>query len=558
MTHCAAARPVAPARKKTVSRNRLAGKALPWAIGALLLVGVAAAVWWRLGSHGGQEPGQVAQQPGGPASGVRSAAGDGGARPGRDGPSGFQGRPPGGGGPGGFGGPGGPRFGGGGGNRVQPVSVAVVRQQDIQVKVNAIGNIAAANTAVVKAKIEGELKAIHFQEGQFVKAGALLAEIDPRAWQIALAQAEGQLARDRALLQNAQLDLARFKDLLAKDGIARQQVDTQEALVRQLQGTVQSDQAQVDNAKLALSYTRITAPIAGRVGLKQADLGNVVKPADPLGLLSIAQTRPVNVVFSVPDAHLTLIQSQLKAGRPLAVEAWDRSQTRRLGVGQVASTDNAIDATTSTLKLKAAFANDDDGLFPNQFVNVRLALATVADTLAVPSAAVLRNEQGDYVYRVNDDKTVSVRRVQAGASDGEWVAVQARGPEGLKAGDRVVVDGVDRLREGATVDVIRPGGAAVAQAGGAQALGPQAGGSRGDGVRAERGAAPTALAQAGGDRADFLSRLPPDVAERVKAMSPDERRAFFQQRRAEREAREGRDGGPREGGAVGASASAPR
>jgi multidrug efflux system membrane fusion protein len=339
-----------------------------------------------------------------------------------------------------------------------------VQQQDIRVRVNAIGTISAANTAVVRAKVEGELKALHFQEGQFVKEGALLAELDPRAWQIALAQAEGQLARDRALLQNAQLDLARFKDLLAKDGIARQQVDTQESQVQQLQGTVQADQAQADNAKLALSYTRITAPIAGRVGLRQADLGNVVKPADTLGLLSIAQTRPVNVVFAVPDAHLPLIQSQLKAGRPLAVEAWDRSQTRRLAVGRVASTDNAIDAATGTLKLKAAFANDDDSLFPNQFVNVRLALATVADTLAVPSAAVLRNEQGDYVYRVNDDRTVSIRRIQAGASDGDWVAVQARAPDELKAGDRVVVDGMDRLREGASVDVIRPAGAGAAVA----------------------------------------------------------------------------------------------
>jgi multidrug efflux system membrane fusion protein len=467
-----------------------------------------------------------------------------------------------------------------------------VRRQDIDVKVAALGNITAANVAVVKAKIEGELKSIHFKEGQFVQAGALLAQIDPRAWQIALAQAEGQHARDRALLQNAQLDLARFKDLLSKDGIARQQVDTQEALVRQLQGTVQSDQAQVDNARLQLSYTRITAPISGRVGLKQADLGNVVKPGDPLGLLTIAQTRPANVVFAVPDVHLPQIQSQLKAGRPLTVEAWDREQKRRLAVGQVASLDNAIDAATGTVKLKAEFKNEDDGLFPNQFVNVRLSLATVSNTLAVPSAALMRDARGDFVYRINDDKTVNARKVQAGPSDGDWVAVRPLNEGELAAGDRVVIDGVDRLRDGATVEVIRPGGAdgspgaarearrggpPVGTASGADTTAavapPRAAESASTAGRvaersvadrpAERGAAarpvgnptdraPSRAATVGeaatlaqtpptpspGERPDFLSRLPPEVAERVRAMSPEERRAFFEQRRAERAARE--------------------
>jgi multidrug efflux system membrane fusion protein len=347
----------------------------------------------------------------------------------------------------------------GGSGRVQAVSVAAVRRQDVRVTLQAIGTIAAANTAVVRSKLEGELKAIHFKEGQFVQAGALLAELDPRAWQIALAQAEGQLARDKAQLQNAQLDLARFQDLLGKDGIAQQQVDTQDALVRQLLGTVQTDQALVDNARLQLSYTRITAPIAGRVGLKQADLGNVVKPADANGLLSIAQTRPVNVVFAVPDQYLPRIDGQLtgkKAGA-LAVEAWDRDFKQRLALGQVASTDNAIDPATSTIKLKAAFANDDGRLFPNQFVNVRLQLGTLEGTLAVPSAALLRNAEGAYVYLVNADKTVSIRTVKAGAGDGDWVSVQGE----LQPGDLVVTDGVDRLRDGAQVLVIEPAGNAA-------------------------------------------------------------------------------------------------
>ncbi|CAH0352961.1 MdtA/MuxA family multidrug efflux RND transporter periplasmic adaptor subunit [Aquabacterium sp. CECT 9606] len=346
----------------------------------------------------------------------------------------------------------------GGASKVQPVSVGVVKRQDIRVSVTAIGTIAAANTAVVKAKIDGELKAIHFQEGQVVKAGALLAEIDPRPFQIALAQAQGQLARDQAQLQNAKLDAERFRDLLAKDGIAKQQVDTQDALVRQLQGTVQSDQAQVDSAKLQLSYTRITAPISGRLGLKQADLGNVLHASDANGLISIAQTQPVNVVFAVPDTQLPQITRQFKAGQALPVEAWDREQKVKLADGKVATTDNAIDATTGTIKLKAQFPNLDGGLFPNQSVNVRLQLNVLEDSLAVPGAAVLRGAKGTYVYVVNADKTVSAKVVRAGANDGDWVSVQGD----LQPGQQVVVDGTDRLREGAQIDIITPGAAASA------------------------------------------------------------------------------------------------
>jgi multidrug efflux system membrane fusion protein len=335
---------------------------------------------------------------------------------------------------------------------VQPVSVAAVAKRDIQVGVSAIGNISAANTAVVKAKIEGELKRIHFKEGQWVKAGTLLAELDDRALQISLAQTQGQLVRDEALLSNAQLDLERFRDLLAKDAIAKQQVDTQAALVQQLRGTVQIDQAVVGNARLLLSYTRITAPIEGRVGLKQVDLGNVLKPSDANGLVTLTQAKPVNVVFAVPEGHLNQINEQLSAGAKLEVEAWDREGRQRVATGHLGSTDNAIDAATSTIKLKAAFPNSDLTLFPNQFVNVKLRLATLEDQLAVPAAALLRDGQGSFVYRVGEDRTVSIRRVQAGATDGGWVGVKGE----IRSGDKVVTDGVDRLREGSLVEVIKP------------------------------------------------------------------------------------------------------
>ena len=402
-----------------------AGRVSPWLLGVLLLGGTCAS-WWGFAQKGRDASADVAASP---ASRAASSGGKPGGKADARGPAAR-------------------RFGGA--ERVQPVSVATVQRQDIRLGVTAIGTIAAANTAVVKSKVEGELKAIHFQEGQWVKAGALLAELDARPFQIALAQAEGQLARDQAQLQNARLDLERFRDLLGKEGIPRQQVDTQDALVRQLQGTVQSNQALVDNARLRLSYTRITAPIAGRLGLRQVDLGNVVTPNDAQGLITVSQTQPVNVVFAVPDAHLPQIASQLRAGQVLPVEAWDRAQQAKLADGRLASTDNAIDAGTGTIRLKAAFANADGGLFPNQSVNVRLQLGTVKASLAVPAAAVLQGSQGSFVYTVNADKTVSVRRVKTGALDKGWLGIEGD----LKPGDRVVIDGSDRLREGAKVDVI--------------------------------------------------------------------------------------------------------
>lgn len=336
---------------------------------------------------------------------------------------------------------------------MQPITIGVLKKQDLRVGVSAIGSIAAGSTAVVRAKIEGELKAIHFKEGQSVKAGALLAELDGRAFEIAVRQAQGQLARDQAQLQNARLDLARFKDLLSRDGISKQQVDTQDALVHQLQGTVQTTQSALDNARLQLSYTRITAPISGKVGFKQVDVGNIVKPNDAQGLLTISQTQPVQVVFAVPDAHLSRINAQLKAGEPLPVEAWDRELKNKLGKGKVSGIDNAIDAATGTIKLKAQFANQDEQLYPNQAVQVKLQLATEEGALAAPALAVQRGNQGTFVYVLNEDKTVSLKPVKTATSDGEWTSIQGD----LQPGDKVVTEGAERLRDGSKVEVITPG-----------------------------------------------------------------------------------------------------
>ena len=405
----------------------------------------------------------------------------------------------------------------GGGNRVQPVSVVAAKRQDIRVILSAIGNISALNTATVRTHVDGELKALRFKEGQQVRAGAVLAEIDPRSYDIGLAQAQGQLARDAAQLRNAQQDLARYKDLLAKDSIAKQQVDTQDALVRQLAGTVQTDQAQVDSAKLQLAYTKVTAPISGRLGLKQVDLGNVVHASDATGLVSITQTQPIAVVFAVPEAHLRQISRKLQAGQPLVVEAWDREQKVKLAVGKVSSTDNAIDVATGTLKLKAEFANKDNELFPNQFVNIRLQVDDLKDAVIVPASATQRGPQGTFVYVVKDDGSVTIRRVRLGATEGDWVSVQGE----LAAGERVVTDGADRLREGAKVEVIAPV---------ARAAGPA---NAASGTAAPL-AAPTPTPEAG-ERPRAMDRLPPEMQEKVKAMSPEERRAFFQQMRERRQ-----------------------
>lgn len=474
----------------------------------------------------------------------------------------------------------------GSGSRVQPVSVAAVQQRDMVATLQAIGNMAALSTAVVRTRVDGEIKALHFKEGERVRAGQLLAELDNRAQQVQLAQAQGQLARDQALLKNAQLDLARYKDLLAKDSIASQQVDTQDALVRQLQGTVQTGQAAVDSAQLQLSYTRITAPIAGRLGFRQADTGNMLRASDANGLVTLTQTQPIALVFAVPETQIRRLRTALNRKEALPVSVWDRDFRQPLGEGRVVTMDNAIDASTGTIKVKAEFPNTDGSLFPNQFVNVRMSLSVEKDTLAVPHTAVQRGAQGAFVYVVLADGKVSLRRMRPGVTDGDWVAVSPLGGE-LAVGDKVVTDGADRLREGAQVEVVaapaRPregpsGGAAPASPAGAPAAAPvgapvaapvpvpapapatSAPSASTPPASASAPAAPPSAAAAqpprpdavqseGGSpapRADgmppWFDRLPPDMQERYKALNPEERKVFIEQMRERRRQREAQGG----------------
>jgi len=336
-----------------------------------------------------------------------------------------------------------------------PVRIATAAQQDIDIFLRSLGTVTAYNTVTVRSRVSGELVDVAFQEGQQVKAGDLLAQVDPRAFQVALDQARGTLMQNLAQLENARRDLQRYQALFKQDSIARQQVDTQAALVRQYEGTVKSDQANVDNAKLQLDYARITAPISGRLGLRQVDRGNLVSSSDTNGLVVITQTQPISVVFTLPETQLPEVRAELAAGKTLTVDAYDRADTRRIATGKLETLDNQIDVATGTLKLKARFDNADDALFPNQFVNVRLHVLTRKDVTAIPTAAVQQGSAGAFVFLVQDDNTIAVRQVKLGAINSGMVAVN----EGLKPGDRVVTEGTDRLRAGAKVEIL--GGAEV-------------------------------------------------------------------------------------------------
>ncbi|HEX9435212.1 MAG TPA: MdtA/MuxA family multidrug efflux RND transporter periplasmic adaptor subunit [Burkholderiales bacterium] len=346
--------------------------------------------------------------------------------------------------------PGAPGKGGGRGpGGPTPVVAVPATQGDVDIIVNGLGTVTPLRTVTVKSRVDGELVRVLFEEGQIVKQGQVLAEIDPRAFQVQLAQAEGQLARDRALLENARLDLERYRTLFQQDSIAKQQVDTQASLVRQYEGAVAVDRSQIDNAKLQLAYTRISAPIGGRVGLRLVDPGNIVRAGDTTGLVVITQLQPVAVVYTVPQDLLPAVMKRVQSGDKIAVEAWDREQKARLAEGMLASADNQVDPQTGTVKLKAQFANDDAGLFPNQFVNVRMKLDTLRDAVIVPSAAVQRGAQGMFVYVVGPDNKVMLRTVKLGPADGQRQAIA----EGVAPGEMVVTDGTDRLRPGAQVEV---------------------------------------------------------------------------------------------------------
>jgi multidrug efflux system membrane fusion protein len=360
------------------------------------------------------------------------------------------------------------RGGAGGGNPVVPVVVATAQHGDLPVYFTGLGTVTAFNTVTVHTRVDGQLISVAFKEGQFVHQGDVLAQIDPRPFQVILEQAEGALAKDTAQRKDAETNLERYKLLYGEGVIPKQQMDTQQSQVGQFDGAIKTDQAMIDSAKLQLSFTHVTAPISGRIGLRLVDAGNMVHAADPGGLLVITQLQPISVIFSLPQDQLPQVVAKLRAGGQLPVDAFDRDNTAKITSGTLSSIDNQIDTTTGTYKLKATFTNENNLLFPNQFVNVHLLVDTKRNLTIVPTAAIQRGPQGTYVYAVDSSNAAKIHNVTIAQSTDDSVGLSA----GLNAGELVVIDGQDKLQDGTKVNPSsggnngrRPGGASAGNSG---------------------------------------------------------------------------------------------
>ncbi|MBD2813391.1 MdtA/MuxA family multidrug efflux RND transporter periplasmic adaptor subunit [Xenorhabdus sp. Flor] len=334
----------------------------------------------------------------------------------------------------------------------QPVQVATVKMESVPHYLGGLGTVQAADTVNVTSLVNGQLIALHFNEGQHVKKGDLLAEIDPRSFQVKLAKAQGQYAKDQAILADAKQNLARYQQLAKNKLITQQDLDKQFSLVRQYQAALKTDQADIDEQKLQLTYSRITAPISGRVGLKRIDVGNYVSSGGENPIVVITRVDPVNVVFSLPENDLSTILKAQKSNKELAVIAWDRNNQLQLAQGKLLSIDNQIDVATGTIKMKAQFINQDNALFPNQFVNIQIKVNTFNNAIVIPSAALQMSSEGYFVWMVNKDNKVSKHKVTIGLQNTDLVVIN----NSLSVGDRVVTDGTDQLTEGATVEVVKP------------------------------------------------------------------------------------------------------
>ncbi|KVS55359.1 RND transporter MFP subunit [Burkholderia cepacia] len=412
--------------------------------GALAVVVIGGLLWWH--------PWNRTPAAGSAATGASASAAGGGGHRGRGGPAAMA-------------------------NIPQPVQVATATQGEMPIVLSALGTVTPLANVTVKTQLSGYLQSVSFQEGQIVRKGDVLAQIDPRPYQVALENAEGTHARDAALLATARLDLKRYQTLLSQDSIASQTVDTQASLVKQYEGAVKTDQAAIDSAKLNLTYARITAPVSGRVGLRQVDPGNYVTPGDTNGIVVITQLQPMSVIFTTSEDNLPQILKQVNAGQKLSVTAYNRNNTVPLETGSLATLDNQIDTSTGTVKLRANFDNKEGMLFPNQFVNTRLLVDVMRNATIVPTSAVLTGSIGQFVYVVKPDNTVTVRKVTVGPVDGERTSIVS----GVSLGERVVTDGSDRLREGAKISIPadKPKGASGARGAGAASGASGAGGQRG-------------------------------------------------------------------------------